>query len=29
MNLQMRWDLYFAQQSEADDLASIEKFVIA
>ena len=29
INLQMRWDLYFAQQSEADDLASIEKFVIA
>ncbi len=29
INLQMRWDLYFAQQSEADDLDSIEKFVIA
>jgi addiction module HigA family antidote len=29
MNLQMRWDIYFAQQSEADDLDSIEKFVVA
>jgi addiction module HigA family antidote len=29
MNLQMRWDIYFAQQSEADDLNSIEKFVVA
>ncbi|MCA9160798.1 MAG: HigA family addiction module antidote protein [Planctomycetales bacterium] len=29
MNLQMRWDIYFAQQSEADELDSIEKFVVA
>lgn len=29
MNLQMRWDIYFAQQSEAADLDSIEKFVVA
>ncbi len=28
MNLQMRWDIYFAQQAEAEDLASIEKFVV-
>lgn len=28
MNLQMRWDIYFAQQSEADDLDSVEKFVV-
>ena len=24
MNLQLRWDLYFAQQSEADDLKTIK-----
>ena len=28
MNLQMRWDVYFAQQAEADELASIERFVL-
>ncbi|NJN84914.1 MAG: HigA family addiction module antidote protein [Caldilineaceae bacterium] len=28
MNLQMRWDIYFAQQAEADDLASIEEYVV-
>ena len=29
MNLQMRWDIYFAQQAEADELDSIEQFVVA
>ncbi len=29
MNLQMRWDIYFAQQAEAGELASIERFVLA
>jgi len=29
MNLQMRWDIYFAQQAEAEDLASIEQHVVA
>ena len=29
MNLQMRWDIYFAQRAEADELDSIEQFVIA
>ncbi len=26
MNLQLRWDLYFAQQSESDDLKGIKPF---
>ena len=29
MNLQMRWDIYFAQQAEADELKSIERFEFA
>ena len=29
MNLQMRWDIYLAQQVEADDLESIEQFALA
>lgn len=29
MNLQMRWDIYFAQQAEADELKSIERFEYA
>lgn len=29
MNLQMRWDIYFAQQAEAEDLAAIEQYVVA
>jgi addiction module HigA family antidote len=29
MNLQMRWDLYFVQQAEAEDLESIEPLVVA
>ena len=29
MNLQMRWDIYFAQRAEADELDSIEQFVVA
>ena len=28
MNLQMRWDIYFAQQTEVDDLESIQQFVL-
>ena len=28
MNLQMRWDIYFAQQAEADELQSIERFAV-
>ena len=28
MNLQMRWDIYFAQKAEANDLESIEQFVL-
>ncbi len=27
MNLQLRWDLYFTQQSEADDLKTIKPLV--
>jgi addiction module HigA family antidote len=27
LNLQMRWDIYFAQRAEASELASIEQFV--
>jgi len=26
MNLQLRWDLYFTQQSEADNLKTIKPF---
>jgi len=29
MNLQIRWDLYFAQQAEAEDLKSIRPYVAA
>ena len=29
LNLQMRWDLYFAQQAEAGELQEIEPFVAA
>ena len=29
LNLQMRWDLYFAQQAEAGELQEIEPFVFA
>jgi addiction module HigA family antidote len=29
LNLQMRWDLYFAQQAEADELQEIEPFLSA
>jgi addiction module HigA family antidote len=28
MNIQLRWDLYFAQQSEAEDLKSIKPLPI-
>ena len=28
MNLQLRWDLYFARQSEADELKSIKPFSV-
>jgi len=28
MNLQLRWDLYFAQQSEADNLKTIKPVVL-
>lgn len=29
MNLQIRWDLYFAQQAEAEDLKSIQPYIAA
>ena len=29
LNLQMRWDLYFAQQADARELQEIEPFVFA
>ena len=29
MNLQIRWDLYFAQQAEGDDLRTIQPYVAA
>ena len=29
MNLQLRWDLYFAQQSEADELKTIRPVVVS
>jgi addiction module HigA family antidote len=28
LNLQLRWDLYFAQQSEADDLETIKPVAV-
>lgn len=28
LNLEMRWDLYFAQQAEAGELQEIETFVV-
>lgn len=29
MNLQMRWDIYFAQQAEAEDMGATEQLVLA
>ena len=29
MNLQLRWDLYFAQQNESDSLESIQSYSVA